>query len=168
MKILRKRKKTTDKTPADIEEDLSVGDEEDKTVKRLEDISGIGPAAAKKLRELGYTVMSLATSRPDVVSGDMKVASTVAKGWINQAKEAAMAKMTIMTADEYDIEQKAKQYFIKTGSSEFNAMLGGGIPTGSITGTSSRFSTGKTQIGFDAVVDVLANLYICNKCRVYS
>ncbi len=142
-------------------------EDEDCSVKRLEDISGIGPAAAAKLRLLGYTVMGLATARPDVVAGEMGISQTIAKVWCSVARDAALAKMDVYTAEEYDEEQKAKQIHIKTGSNEFNLMLDGGIPTMSITGSSARFSSGKTQIEYDAILDVLANIIVCSKpkCR---
>ena len=153
-----------DTTPSLEAEDFEEETEEG-SVKRLEDIAGIGPAAANKLRLLGYTVMGLATARPDVVAAEMGVTQTIAKAWCSVARDAALAKMDVYTAEEYNEEQKAKQIFIKTGSSEFNDMLGGGIPTGSITGTSARFSSGKTQIEFDCIVDVLTNIFVCPKCH---
>jgi RecA/RadA recombinase len=166
----------TDRTNASVEADTTpspdaiVPEEEDEgcSIKRLEDISGIGPAAAAKLRLLGYSVMGLATARPDVVAAEMGVSQTIAKVWCSVARDAALAKMDVYTAEEYDDEQTKKQIHIKTGSSEFNDMLNGGIPTMSITGTSARFSSGKTQIEYDGILDVLANIIVCSnpKCRV--
>jgi hypothetical protein len=159
----------TDRTNASVEADTTpspdaiVPEEEDEgcSIKRLEDISGIGPAAAAKLRLLGYSVMGLATARPDVVAAEMGVSQTIAKVWCSVARDAALAKMDVYTAEEYDDEQTKKQIHIKTGSSEFNDMLNGGIPTMSITGTSARFSSGKTQIEYDGILDVLANIIVC-------
>ena len=153
-----------DTTPSEEAVDIDEG-EDTGSIKRLEDIQGIGPAAAGKLRLMGYTVMGLATARADVVAGEMGVSQTIAKAWCNVAREAALAKMKTYTAEEYDIEQKAKQIKIRTGSAEFNNMLGGGIPTMSITGSSARFSSGKTQIGYDAVIDVLSRILVCPKCK---
>jgi RecA/RadA recombinase len=156
-------KPTEEKTPLDYGEDIEGG--EQSTIKKLEDIQGIGPALAAKLREKGYSVLSLATARPDIVSGEMQITYSIAKSICNQAKDAALAKMEIHTATEFDKKLKEMQFHIKTGSSELDTILGGGIPTMSITGSSARFSTGKTQIGFSAIVDVLANLWVCLKCR---
>ena len=164
--MIKNTKDIKDRTPMDVDMDTT-SDEEDQdcAIKRLEDISGIGPAAATKLRLLGYTVMGLATARADVVAGEMQVSQTIAKVWCNIAREAALAKMKSYTADEYDEEQKAKQIFIRTGSDEFNKMLGGGIPTMSITGSSARFSSGKTQIGYDAIIDVISRIFVCPVCK---
>ena len=159
-----------DRTPLTVDEDTTPTEDMEEgddtgSIKRLEDIQGIGPAAAAKLRLLGYTVMGLATARADVVAGEMGVSQTIAKSWCNVAREAALAKMKTYTADEYDEEQKAKQIKIRTGSSEFNKMLDGGLPTMSITGSSARFSSGKTQIEYDCIVDVLSRILVCPKCK---
>jgi archaellum biogenesis ATPase FlaH len=68
------------------------------------------------------------------------------------------ARMKLKTAIESDNDKKLKQIYIQTGSKDFNNLLGGGIPTGSITGTVGRLATGKTQIAFDLIVDVLGRL----------
>ena len=90
--MIKNTKDIKDRTPADVDMDTT-SEEEDEgcTIKRLEDISGIGPAAATKLRLLGYTVMGLATARADVVAGEMQVSQTIAKVWCNIAREAAFS-----------------------------------------------------------------------------
>jgi DNA repair protein RadA len=147
-------KQTEEKMPTDTEEDL----EGNSTIKKLEDLNGIGPRTAEKLRELGYTVVGLATGRAEEVAAEMKVSYSVAKGWVMQASEAVLAKMTMKTAIDQDKEKKAKQLFIQTGSKGFNEMIGGGIPTMSITGLTGRLASGKTQIVNDAIVDCLGRL----------
>lgn len=148
-----KEKSTHRKTPANHEADLGK-----LTIKRLEDLNGIGPVTATKLRDLGYSVIALATARADEVGAQMKISFSVAKGWVMQAQEVALAKMVVKTANEHDKEKKSKQLFMLTGSTDFNKMIGGGIPTMSITGLTGRLSSGKTQICFDAAVDCLGRL----------
>jgi RecA/RadA recombinase len=162
--ISKKKKPTDQMTGLDYENEIE-STNEGGPVKRLEDIKGITPALARKLREKGYNVMSLATTRPDIIAADIDVTYTIAKAICSLASDAALAKMTVQTAEEFDSEQKAKQIFISTGSSELDGILGGGIPTMAITGTSGRFSSGKTQIGYTAILDVLANQIVCCKCR---
>jgi len=151
----KKERSTEEKTPSDTEEDLGTNGGE---IKRLEDLNGIGPKTAEKLRELGYSVVGLATGRADEVAQVMKVSYAVAKGWCMQAQEAVLAKMTMKKATDQDKEKKAKQLFIVTGAKEFNNMLSGGIPTMSITGLTGRLASGKTQIVFEAIVDCLGRL----------
>ncbi|MGD0331393.1 MAG: hypothetical protein ABSB40_13270 [Nitrososphaeria archaeon] len=162
--LSKKKKPTEEMTPADYADELE-SQADGGPVKRLEDIKGITPAMARKLREKGYNVMSLATTRADIIAADIDLTYTIAKAICNLAQEAALAKMTIQTSEEYDSEQKSKQIFISTGSTELDAILGGGIPTMSTTCTSGRFSSGKTQIGYTAILDVLANQIVCNKCK---
>jgi len=153
---IKKEKETEEKTPVDLGKDVE--EEEDKGIKRLEHLNGIGPKVAQKLRDLGYSVVGLATARSDEVAAQMGVSFTVAKGWIMQAQEAVLAKMVLKTATEQDKEKKNVQLLIQTGSTEFNKMMGGGIPTQSITGLTGRLASGKTQICFDAIVDCLGRL----------
>ena len=160
---LKEEKSTENKTPIDYEKDLG-----EDNIKRLEDLNGVGPKTAEKLRDLGYSVVGLATARPDEVGAQMKVSYSIAKGWCMQAQEAVMSKMTMKNSIDYDKEKKSKQMFLHTGSNSFNMMVagdsdyakerGGGIPTMSITGLTGRLSSGKTQICKDAVVDCIGRL----------
>lgn len=150
---LKKEKPTETKKPIDFEKDIS----DDDTV--LERLNGIGPKTAEKLRDLGYdTITAIATARADEIASMMKVTFSIAKGWTVQAQEALLSKMEFKTAEEQDKVKKETQLFIFTGSSNFNTMIGGGIPTKSITGLSGRLASGKTQICFDAIVDCLGRL----------
>jgi len=146
-------KPTDDMTPTDYEEEV-----ETKDIKRLEDLKGVGPKTANKLRDLGYSVVGLATARADEVSAEMKVSFNIAKGWIMEAQEAVLSKMVLKTANQVTKERKEKIQYIQTGSSDFNKLIGGGIATGATTGISGRFSTGKTQIIFEAIVDCVCRL----------
>ena len=161
---LEGEKPTEQKSGADIAEDVEQGGSTG-TIKRLEQLTGVGPALAAKLREAGYNVMSLATGRPDIIAAEVRESYTVIRAACNQAKEVALAKMKVYTADEFDKRLKERQYFIPTGCDELDTILGGGIPTYSITGSSARFSSGKTQIGFAALLHVLAMVYVCLQCR---
>lgn len=156
-----KDKPTDEKTPSNHEEDVTNGSGE---MKRLEDLKGIGAVTANRLRELGYTLVGIATGRADEIAAEMKISFVVAKGWVMSAQEAILAKMVLKTATEQDREKKLKQQFIPTGSSKFNELLNGGFATMATTGLSGRFSTGKTQVIFDGLVECLAHLHRCPDC----
>ena len=164
LETIKNEKATDQKTPTDLADDV-----EDSGMKgaRLENINGLGPVTAQKLRDLGVQgVVGLATSRADEIAAQMKVSFTVAKGWISQAIEIVMGKMEVKTADEYDEEQKKSMIFFHTGSCDFNHMIAGnsefalkhngGIPTGSITGLVGRLASGKTQVCYDAIANCLS------------
>jgi len=148
--LKRKEKATDSKEVSNHEEDVSGSD-----MKRLEDLPGIGPKTAEKLRELGYTLVGVATGRADEISAEMKVSFVVAKGWVQVAQEAILCKMNLKKAEDVDKERIKKQKFYKTGSKTFNELMGGGFGTMKTTGMSGRFSTGKTQSIYDALVDCL-------------
>jgi DNA repair protein RadA len=155
-KETEEEKPTDEKQPSDHEADVTV--KTGKGIQKLTDISGIGPKTAEKLKDLGYSLMGIATGRAEEISAEMKVSFVVAKGWVFAAQEALLARMSMKTANEFDKEKKAKQQFFKTGSPGLNGLLGGGVPTMSTTGVSGRFSTGKTQMGYDLIVDCLTRI----------
>jgi len=76
---------------------------------------------------------------------------------INSAKAIA-PQIVLSTAQEIlDYRNKHIQY-ISTSSTKLDRLLGGGIPTGIITGLTGQFSSGKSQICHEAVVNCLADL----------
>jgi len=157
---LKQEKPTESKTVKDFN-----GEVTDSENKKLEDITGIGEHTAEKLKDLGFTTITdLATSRPDEIASLMKVNYAIAKAWCMQAQEIVMSRTTLKNANEQDKEKKFSQLFIQMGSSDFNNMLGKGIPTQSITGLCGRLASGKTQICFEAIVDCLGRL---NKKAVF-
>jgi len=155
MEHLKEEKPTDEKTIVNHEEDVVDSNAE---VHRLEDLQGIGPKTAEKLRELGYTLVGIATGRADEIAAEMKISFVQAKTWVMAAQEALLKTMKMKTANESDKDKKIKQQFIKTGSNSFNTLIGGGFPTMATTGLSGRFSTGKTQACFDATVDCIGRL----------
>ena len=148
-----KDKATDSKTPADQQREIK-----GKVKKRLEDLVGIGSTTAAKLREYGYTFMGLATARADIVSSEMGPAVSIAKAtaWIKTAQENVLSVMAPKTGKEVAKERKLKRIFYKTNSSDLNKLLGGGVASLRTTGFSGRFSTGKTQIIFNTIVDCLS------------
>jgi len=156
---LKKEKSTEQKLPQDFNGDVSTKEDD------ITQIAGIGPKTAERLKEKGYvTLVDIATARADELSAVMTLGYAQCKAMIDSAMDLVASKMKLKTANEHDTDKKLKQIFIKTGSEDFNNLLGGGVPTGSITGTVGRLATGKTQIGFDLIVDVLGRL---NKKAVF-
>lgn len=143
------------KTSGDMTNDLSMKDDD------IRKLSGVGPKQIQTLISKGYTTLTeVATARADELSAVMNVAYGQAKIWIDEALEKVSANMKLKTAIDADKDKKAKQIYLKTGSAAFNNLLGGGVPTGSITGTVGRLSSGKTQIGFDLIVDALGRIKV--------
>jgi len=121
--------------------------------KDLEDLPGVGPSIAEKLREAGYTdIMEIATATPQELSTIAEVGVQVAARIIAAAKDLAEIGSFVSAKEVY--EQRKKLERISTGSSALDGLLGGGVQTGAITEFYGEFGTGKTQISHQLCVNV--------------
>jgi len=117
---------------------------------KLEEIDGIGPAKAKVLRKAGITnVIDLAVASADTLSDDAEIARAAAEEMIHSAQECLRENnfldKEILTGTEITAHRNKVQ-FIKTGSTELDTMLKGGIETMSVTEIYAVFGGGKTQL----------------------
>jgi DNA repair protein RadA len=124
----------------------------EKSIKELEDLPGIGPTTAEKLRSSGIESLDkLATLSPHELNELAGVSLEAAKKAIQTAKEA----VTIEYETGDVVYKKRKEIGkVSTGSEELNDLIGGGMETRSITEAYGRFASGKTQIGFQISVNV--------------
>jgi len=109
----------------------------------IEDLPGVGPATATKLREIGFkTVESVATATVnELVSAGIGEAS--AEKVIDAARKS-MA-ITFVRGDEL-VKLRSSVRYLSTGCSSLDRLLGGGVETQSITELYGEFGTGKSQI----------------------
>ena len=109
----------------------------------LEDLPGVGPATASKLREIGFrTVETVATAAiSELVTAGIGEA-TAAK--IISAARKSMA-ITFVRGDEL-VKLRSNIRHLTTGCSSLDLLLGGGVETQSITEFYGEFGTGKSQI----------------------
>ncbi|MBM3229148.1 DNA repair and recombination protein RadA [Candidatus Parvarchaeota archaeon] len=123
-----------------------------KKAKVLEDLPGVGPATAEKLRKAGYdTLEKIAASSPHELDEIAELGVETAKKTIASARDAL--EMGYETADAI-LEKRKNIGRITTGSKELDALIGGGVETMSITEAYGRFSSGKSQLGFQLSVNV--------------
>ena len=119
---------------------------------RLEDIKGIGPKIAEKLRQVGYDdPMAIAVSSPKELAAIAEIGELQAAKIINAVRE--VLKIGFETADKV-LERKEKSLQITTGSKALDDLLGGGVPTQEITEAFGAYGSGKTQLGFQLAVNV--------------
>ena len=148
--MARKKKVEDDVKELDEFEELDVVDDaestasrpRDKEIKTLEDLPGVGPATAEKLREAGYdTIEAIAVASPLELKEIAGISEGAALKIIQAAREAANIG-TFMRADEYLKKRKAIGR-ISTGSKALDKLLGGGIETQAITEVFGEFGSGK-------------------------
>lgn len=131
----------------------SMADEEKKkiVVKDLEDLPGVGEVSAEKLRKAGYDVEKIAASSPHELDEIADIGVEASKKAIAAARDSL--EMGYETADKI-LERRKGVGRIKTGSEELDALIGGGVETMAITECYGKFSSGKSQVGFQLSVNV--------------
>ncbi|MBN1170067.1 DNA repair and recombination protein RadA [Candidatus Micrarchaeota archaeon] len=127
-------------------------EEKKKYYRDLEDLPGVGEVTAEKLRASGYGEFSaLAAANPHEVAEAAGMGVESAKKAIAAAK--TMVEIGFESADEV-MERRKNICRITTGSQALNELLGGGVETMAITEMYGRFSSGKSQLGFQLAVNV--------------
>jgi DNA repair protein RadA len=119
----------------------------------LEDLAGVGPTTADKLREAGYTdLMELAVASPGDIAEAAEIGTAIAQKIIGEARrQADVGSFEVGTVL---LERRKKLGRITTMARSLDELLGGGIETQAITEFAGEFGTGKTQIAHQAAVDV--------------
>lgn len=108
--------------------------------------AGINMSEIKKLQEAGYVTIG---SVLQCASRDLVAIKGFSEARVEKIREAAKKLDgrggTFKTGNE--VKERRKQVIrITTGATALDAILGGGIETGSITELFGEFRTGKTQI----------------------
>ncbi len=118
----------------------------------IEDLPGVGPKVAEKLREVGFNdLMSIAASSSGELANAAGVGEITAAKIIEAARDSL--EMGFDTAEK--LKEKRKTVgVITTGSKALNDLLGGGIETQSMTEAYGAFGSGKSQLGFQLLVNV--------------
>jgi len=132
----------------------------------LEDIAGIGPSTAEKLKRAGISsVRELAALSARELLARSELGEGKAEEATKGARESALSK--VFTAKEY-MERRSKMSKLTTGSSNLDALMGGGLEPG-ITELIGAYGTGKTQICLQLclTVQLTKNRGGLNGCAFY-
>jgi DNA repair protein RadA len=116
----------------------------------IQDIEGIGPTTAKKLKEAGIvSVMDLAVATADELSVDINASKESASTFIIAAqkllRDSKVLEKEFVTADAA-LEKRRSLLRCSTGSSTLDELLLGGIETQAVTEFYGEFGSGKSQI----------------------
>jgi DNA repair protein RadA len=138
--------KTATTRPADEEEPA-------KRAVALEDLPGVGPTTADKLREAGYTdLMELAVASPGDVAEAAEIGTQIALHIIQEARR--QADVGSFESGTAVLERRKKLGRITTNAKALDELLGGGVETQAITEFAGEFGSGKTQLAHQIAVDV--------------
>jgi len=119
----------------------------------LEDLPGVGPATAEKLKENGYdSYQSIAVASPGELSNKADVGESSAADIINAARDAA--DIGGFETGSSVLERRERIGKLKFLIPELDDMLGGGVETQSITEVYGEFGAGKSQITHQLAVNV--------------
>src|SRR6266566_238835 len=123
------------------------------TVKAIEELPGVGPATAEKLKEAGFTdLMGLAVASPTMVADAAEIGTNVAQKIIIAAREAV--DVGGFETGDVILERRKSVAKLTTGSKALDELLGGGLETQAITECYGEFGASKTQIGLQLAVNV--------------
>jgi len=138
----------------EIEEEkpTKVKEKVEKELTDLEDLPGIGPTTAERLREAGFdTIMSIAVAPAKEIS-DL---SGLTEAAANKAISAARTSLDMGFTSGAELLEKRKTIKkITTGSKAFDELIGGGVETQSITEAFGEFGSGKSQLAMQLAVNV--------------
>jgi DNA repair protein RadA len=116
----------------------------------LQDVEGIGPTTAKKLKDAGITsVMELAVATVEQLAVDINSSKDSAALFIMAAqkllRESNVLEKEFVTAD-FVLEKRKSMLRCSTGSKSLDELLLGGIETQAVTEFYGEFGSGKSQI----------------------
>ncbi|HUT26851.1 MAG TPA: DNA repair and recombination protein RadA [Methanomassiliicoccales archaeon] len=118
----------------------------------IEELPGVGPATAEKLREAGYTnLMTIAVESPKTLADACDIGEATALKIIDAAKRAA--DVGGFEPGDVILERRRNLSRLTTGSKAFDELLGNGLESQSIVEFYGEFGSGKTQICFQLAVN---------------
>ena len=120
--------------------------------KKIEELPGVGPATAEKLRDAGYQdLMSIAVENPKVLAEVCEIGEATAAKIIAAAKEAA--DVGGFESGDTLLERRKNLKRLTSSSKAFDELIGGGLESQAIHEFFGEFGSGKTQMMFQLAVN---------------
>ncbi|MEF8813053.1 MAG: DNA repair and recombination protein RadA [Halovenus sp.] len=119
----------------------------------LQDLPGVGPATAEKLKENGFdNYQGIAVASPGELSNTADIGESSAADIINAARDAA--DIGGFESGAVVLERREQIGKLTWGVEEVDDLLGGGVETQSITEVYGEFGSGKSQVTHQLSVNV--------------
>ena len=120
----------------------------------IEDLPGVGPATAEKLREAGFEeLLAIAVMSPMELAEQAELGEAVSSKIIQAAKN--LANIGGFFSGNALVERRKTVQKLTSGTSAMDELLGGGFETQSICEVFGEFGSGKTQIGHQLAVNTI-------------
>ena len=150
----KKKAKTeleNNESPAD-EASVMMPTEEEVPEPLIEDLPGVGPATAEKLREAGFDdLLALAVMSPGDLADQAELGEAVATKIIGGAKK--MANIGGFVSGGAILERRREVLKLTSKVESIDDLLGGGFETQALVEVYGAFGSGKTQIGHQLAVN---------------
>jgi DNA repair protein RadA len=145
-------KASSSETKDDGVTDEAVLMEHEETEVAIEDLPGVGPATAEKLREAGFDdLLAIAVMSPSELAEQAELGEAVAGKIIAGAKKMANIGGFVSGAALLDRRREVLKLSAKVQS--IDDLLGGGFETQALVEVYGEFGSGKTQIGHQLAVN---------------
>jgi DNA repair protein RadA len=119
----------------------------------LEDLPGVGPATAEKLKDNGFdSYQGIAVASPGELSNTADIGESSAADIIDAARDAA--DIGGFESGSTVLERRQEIGKLSWGVEEIDELLGGGVETQSITEVYGEFGSGKSQVTHQLSVNV--------------
>jgi DNA repair protein RadA len=119
----------------------------------LQDLPGVGPATAEKLKDNGFdNYQGIAVASPGELSNTADIGESSAADIINAAREAA--DIGGFESGAQVLERREEIGKLTWGVEEVDDLLDGGVETQSITEVYGEFGSGKSQVTHQLSVNV--------------
>ncbi|MBT8507525.1 DNA repair and recombination protein RadA [Methanomicrobiaceae archaeon CYW5] len=119
----------------------------------IEDLPGVGPTTADKLRDGGYTTIEgIATASYADLAEAAEIGESTAKKMIKEARK--MADIGGFKTGTVVLEERKEVRKLQSLVPDFDDLMGGGLETKSITEFYGEFGSGKSQISHQMAVNV--------------
>tara|TARA_B100000214_G_scaffold375604_1_gene363275 strand:+ start:2065 stop:3066 length:1002 start_codon:yes stop_codon:yes gene_type:complete len=144
----------TKKTASENVDENEITIDVDEPEMTIEDLPGVGPATAEKLREAGFEeLLAIAVMSPMELAEQAELGEAVSSKIIQAAKK--LANIGGFISGNALLDRRKTVQKLTSGTSAMDELLGGGFETQSICEVFGEFGSGKTQIGHQLAVNTI-------------